>query len=168
MSFNIEHLKQRPHLVILGAGATIATIPAGDKYGRKSSVMDNFISELQLNDLFKNIQLKTNSKNLENIYSELYERNDCQNIRLALEERIFNHFDLLCLPDQPTIYDLLIISLRKKDAIATFNWDPLLLQAYNRLSCLQIPACTHPCKNKSSGKSSVIFTLSGKTKRLHF
>ena len=59
MSFNIEHLKQRPHLVILGAGATIATIPAGDKYGRKSSVMDNFISELQLNDLFKNIQLKT-------------------------------------------------------------------------------------------------------------
>lgn len=95
MSFNIEHLKQRPHLVILGAGATIATIPAGDKYGRKSSVMDNFISELQLNDLFKNIQLKTNSKNLENIYSELYERNDCQNIRLALEERIFNHFDLL-------------------------------------------------------------------------
>ena len=54
MSFNIEHLKQRPHLVILGAGATIATIPAGDKYGRKSSVMDNFISELQLNDLFKN------------------------------------------------------------------------------------------------------------------
>ena len=62
MSFNIEHLKQRPHLVILGAGATIATIPAGDKYGRKSSVMDNFISELQLNDLFKNIQLKTNSK----------------------------------------------------------------------------------------------------------
>lgn len=129
MSFNIEHLKQRPHLVILGAGATIATIPAGDKYGRKSSVMDNFISELQLNDLFKNIQLKTNSKNLENIYSELYERNDCQNIRLALEERIFNHFDLLCLPDQPTIYDLLIISLRKKDAIATFNWDPLLLQA---------------------------------------
>ena len=75
MSFNIEHLKQRPHLVILGAGATIATIPAGDKYGRKSSVIDNFISELQLNDLFKN------SKNLENIYSELYERNDCQNIR---------------------------------------------------------------------------------------
>lgn len=82
--------------------------------------MDNFISELQLNDLFKNIQLKTNSKNLENIYSELYERNDCQNIRLALEERIFNHFDLLCLPDQPTIYDLLIISLRKKDCYCNF------------------------------------------------
>ena len=160
MSFNIEHLKQRPHLVILGAGATIATIPAGDKYGRKSSVMDNFISELQ----------------------ELYERNDCQNIRLALEERIFNHFDLLCLPDQPTIYDLLIISLRKKDAIATFNWDPLLLQAYNRVvkitddlpELLFLHGCVHAgiCRQDNRFGRPFIsknsFTLSGKTKRLHF
>lgn len=133
MTIDIQHLKEKPHLVILGAGATIATIPNGDKYGRKSSVMNNFITELRLNDLFEHIRLKTSSKNLEDIYSELYEREDCNNIRLTLEQRIFNYFDSLCLPDQPTIYDLLIISLRKKDAIATFNWDPLLLQAYNRV-----------------------------------
>ena len=29
----------RPHVVILGAGATIATIPNGDKHGNPCSVM---------------------------------------------------------------------------------------------------------------------------------
>lgn len=36
------------------------------------------------------------------------------------------------LPDEPTIYDHLILSLRPKDLIATFNWDPFLYQAFNR------------------------------------
>lgn len=36
------------------------------------------------------------------------------------------------LPDCPTIYDHLVLSLRDKDAIATFNWDPLLPQAIER------------------------------------
>jgi hypothetical protein len=39
-----EHLmKNRPHVVILGAGATMAAIPNGDKNGRKSSIMNGFI-----------------------------------------------------------------------------------------------------------------------------
>ncbi|WP_226986710.1 hypothetical protein [Carboxydothermus hydrogenoformans] len=42
-------------------------------------------------------------------------------------------FSSLELPDYPTIYDYLLLSLRKKDVIATFNWDPLLLQAYRRV-----------------------------------
>lgn len=36
------------------------------------------------------------------------------------------------LPDEPTVYDYLVLSLTSKDAIATFNWDPLLIQAYIR------------------------------------
>ena len=35
--FEIENT--RPHVVILGAGATIATIPNGDKHGNPCSVM---------------------------------------------------------------------------------------------------------------------------------
>lgn len=38
------------------------------------------------------------------------------------------------IPDEPTIYDYLILSLRSKDIIATFNWDPLLLQTMRRHS----------------------------------
>lgn len=33
-------MKNRPHVVLLGAGATMAAIPNGDKNGRKSSVMN--------------------------------------------------------------------------------------------------------------------------------
>lgn len=122
----------RAHTVILGAGATVAAIPNGDKYGKESSVMNGLIEKLHLVDLLDGISLKTSSDNLEDIYSELYERPDCQAVVKALEDRIYDYFDSLELPDEPTVYDLLILSLTKKDAIATFNWDPLLLQAYVR------------------------------------
>ena len=38
----------------------------------------------------------------------------------------------MLLPLKPTIYDYLIMSLRDKDVIATFNWDPFLFQAWWR------------------------------------
>ncbi len=38
------------------------------------------------------------------------------------------------LPQEPTIYDYLVLSLRPRDVIATFNWDPLLFQAWLRNS----------------------------------
>lgn len=36
----------RPHLVIVGAGATIDSIPNGDKNGQRSAVMKGFIDKL--------------------------------------------------------------------------------------------------------------------------
>lgn len=36
------------------------------------------------------------------------------------------------LPDEPTLYDHLVLSLTGRDAIATFNWDPFLWQAMCR------------------------------------
>jgi hypothetical protein len=42
------------------------------------------------------------------------------------------YFGALQLPEKPTIYDHLIMGLRETDLIATFNWDPLLLQAFQR------------------------------------
>src|SRR5690606_32052274 len=35
------------------------------------------------------------------------------------------------------VYDYLLISLREKDVIATFNWDPFLMQAYRRHASLR-------------------------------
>lgn len=129
--FNI--LRKRPHLVILGAGATRATIPQNDKNGLEAPVMDNFLETLQLTNLLKDIKLHTTSKNIENIYSELYDRKECNEVRNILEENILKYFRKFQLPDHPTIYDYLILSLRDKDCIASFNWDGLLLQAYNRI-----------------------------------
>jgi len=51
-----------------------------------------------------------------------------------IEARIYDYFAEMQLPDKPTIYDYLVLSLRGKDLIATFNWDPFLAQAYRRNS----------------------------------
>lgn len=122
----------RRHTVILGAGATIAAIPDGDKNGRKSSVMNGLIEKLELQDVLQDIHLQTTSNNLEDIYSEMYSRPDCKEARNELEKRLYDYFDSLELPEEPTVYDFLVLSLTEKDIIATFNWDPLLIQAYAR------------------------------------
>jgi len=49
-----------------------------------------------------------------------------------LDSAVRKYFGALELPDEPTFYDYLVLSLRPKDAIITFNWDPLLIQAYKR------------------------------------
>lgn len=124
----------RRHTVILGAGATIAAIPNGDKNGRKSSVMNGLIEKLELQDVLQDIHLQTTSNNLEDIYSELCSSPEYNYARQELERRLYDYFASLKLPDEPTVYDCLVLSLTKKDLIATFNWDPLLIQARERCS----------------------------------
>ena len=124
--------KSRPHVVLLGAGASVAAIPRGDKNGMKTSVMDGFLEKLGLSEVIEDLNLVTQSDNLEDIYSEIAERDEYADVRSELDTRIRNYFSEFEIPDEPTIYDFLLLSLRKKDLIATFNWDPLLLQAYQR------------------------------------
>ena len=127
-----KKMKSRPHVVILGAGASVATIPNGDANGKKISVMNDFFQKTNTDYLLEGVKLKTTSKNLEDIYCEIYEQPQLEGIRKRLEKAIYDYFSDLIIPEEPTIYDFLILSLREKDLIATFNWDPLLLQAYRR------------------------------------
>lgn len=130
MTNGLEILRDGPHVVILGAGASVAAIPNGDKYGRKISVMNGFIDNLGLREILAGIDLK--SENLEDVYSELSEHPEYAVQRTQLENAIREYFAELRLPDEPTIYDLLLLSLKEKDVVATFNWDPLLVEAYSR------------------------------------
>jgi len=130
MTNGLEILRDGPHVVILGAGASVAAIPNGDKYGRKISVMNGFIDNLGLRPILAGIDFK--SENLEDVYSELSEHPEYAAQRMKLENAIREYFAKLCLPDEPTIYDLLLLSLKEKDVVATFNWDPLLIEAYSR------------------------------------
>ena len=129
-------IKSRPHVVMLGSGASVAAIPNGDKYGKEISIMSGFIEKLGMSDIIKSVNLFTKSDNLEDIYSELHDRPECKEIVEKLEKNIYDYFYSFKIPEVPTIYDFLILSLTKKDLIATFNWDPLLLQAYQRVSCI--------------------------------
>lgn len=128
-----NYILGRPHVVILGAGATMAAIPNGDKFGRTCSVMDGFIDNLGLRDLLNRVQINTESQNLEDIYSELYTRHECKEVISELENRIVTQFSEFVIPDEPTIYDYLLLSLRGRDCIFSFNWDDLIIQAYQRV-----------------------------------
>lgn len=126
--------KSRPHVVLMGAGASVATIPNGDKNGMKTSVMDGFIEKLGMSEVIATLDLETKSSNLEDIYSELASKSEYDHIRSMLDISIRDYFSSFEIPEEPTVYDYLLLSLREKDLVATFNWDPLLIQAYQRVS----------------------------------
>jgi len=73
-------------------------------------------------------------KNFEEVYSLLSESAELATVKRELEGAVFNYFSNLRLPESPTLYDKLVLSLRQKDVIATFNWDPFLIQALKRCS----------------------------------
>lgn len=127
-----KSFKSRPHVVLLGAGASVAAIPNGDKNGKKISAMKGYINKLGLESVISDIDLDTTSDNLEDIYMEMYERDDCEAQCKQLEDAIEKYFCEFELPDEPTVYDFLLLSLTKKDLVATFNWDPLLVESFIR------------------------------------
>ena len=118
-----------PHLVIVGSGASAAAFPNGDRNGRKLPTMNNFSSTLGLDSILQNNGIPPPYEDFEGIYTGIV--NDPNKAHLAqdLERIIDDYFSSLELPDTPTLYDHLVLSLRPKDVIATFNWDPFLCQA---------------------------------------
>lgn len=116
-----------PHIVILGAGASHAALPDGDANGRTLPVMNSLVDTVGLGDL---VAPRQRGENFERIYSEVLAE-DAGRAR-EMEQRIEAYFSAIQLPDAPTTYDYLLLSLREKDIVATFNWDPLLAQAYVR------------------------------------
>jgi hypothetical protein len=126
----------RPHVVILGAGASRATCLGGDKFGRVLPLMADFARVLELGTLLESWGCDPEA-NFEDTYSELFDLGDAERLT-ELEDRVEKYFEKLELPDVPTVYDHLLLSLREKDIVATFNWDPLLMQAYRR-NCRRFP-----------------------------
>ena len=63
-------MKKRPHVVLLGAGASCAALPKGDKYGKKISAMNGFLDTLGLSEIIRKIELQTESDNLEDILND--------------------------------------------------------------------------------------------------
>ena len=120
----------RRHIVILGAGASVAAFPNGDANGKKLPTMDNFIEMLDLEPALERVGIKNTRRNFEDIFSELYEINPSSSFLKEIEKIIYTYFESLKLPESPTIYDHLLMSLRPKDIVATFNWDPFLFDAW--------------------------------------
>ena len=127
----------RSHLVVLGAGASRAAFPNGDRNGKKLPLMADFVDTLELRNLLGEWEINADL-NFEDIFSIIYAAGETNKIEI-LQARVEEYFGSLQIGDRPTIYDHLVLSLRKKDYIATFNWDPLLLQAYRRNRHFELP-----------------------------
>lgn len=125
-------LNPAPHVVILGAGASLAAFPNGDANGRQLPLMKNLVEVVGLQDILFANGVLDDHDNFEALYDKLASNPGMSEVTGALEIRLHDYFAGMQIPDEVTIYDLLLLSLREKDVIATFNWDPFLAQAYKR------------------------------------
>lgn len=124
---------KRPHLVLLGAGTSLAAFTNGEKNGMGLPLMNNFVETVNgLSDYLDECGIDYQGKNFEDLYSSLYDNSRYDEIRQAVEELIYDYFGRMELPEEPTLYDHLVLSLTGRDVIATFNWDPFLWQAMCR------------------------------------
>ena len=133
-----------PHVVLLGAGASRAAFPNGDKESRSIPLMDDLVDFLDLSPVLEAVGPIENA-NFESVYSKLAAdpRYECE--RREVERRVTDYFSSLRLPKEPTIYDKLLLSLGPEDAVFSFNWDPFLFDSHARNV------------NKSLGSSRNIF-----------
>ena len=63
----------RPHVVILGSGASIAAFPEGDANGKTLPDMDNLIEVVGLKGILDRAGVEYQGQDFEAVYSELYE-----------------------------------------------------------------------------------------------
>lgn len=129
----IVNFPNRPHLVILGAGASKDAMPDGDVRGKRLPVMKEFISTMGITEYVRRIDGVPKTDDIEEVYSWLSESGRHQDELFVIENVIRDYFADIELPSTLTKYDLLVLSLRKKDYIATFNWDGALVQSYMRM-----------------------------------
>lgn len=121
-----------PHVVVCGAGASRAATPNGDASGRRLPLMNDLVSVLGLGPLLKAHSLDRYADDFELLYDTAVRDPGLTAVVSELDTRVRDYFGSLVLPAGPTAYDYLLLSLREKDVMVTFNWDPLLLQAYAR------------------------------------
>ena len=123
----------RPHVVLLGAGASLAAFPNGDRLGRTLPLMKNLVEVIDLGSLIKQTGENIGEEiDFEAIYSRLASNPKHIAIKEEIEAKVRKYFTSLEIINSTTLYDRLLLSLRRKDAIFTFNWDPFLFDAYSR------------------------------------
>lgn len=121
------------HLVILGAGSTIATIPNGDKNGEFGYTLANLLNDKCFTSFVKKAQAKGFlTSDVEDLCNQLCKED--KPLYDEFETLVRKKYASLELPEEFTILDRLVLSLTPNDAIVSFNWDDLLIQAYQRMS----------------------------------
>jgi len=96
--------------------------------------MKDFVDVLELRAELRQFGIANVDRNFELLFQEIAARDDGGALRSHIEKRVVSYFTNLELSPGPTLYDIMVLSLRAKDMIATFNWDPFLWAAACRVS----------------------------------
>jgi hypothetical protein len=148
------------HIVLLGAGASRAAFPAGDRSGRRLPLICDFVETIGLEPVLLRHGLANPGPDFETFFSDL-SRVDPEHPCISdLESAIRAYFASMRLPTNATLYDRLLLSLQPRDLIATFNWDPLIFQALwrnRRLSRLPTVVALHGCVGLGACRSAHSF-----------
>lgn len=100
---------ERPHVFILGAGASLAAFPNGDANGIKLPLMNNLIDTVGLREILSKYNCKIQTENFEDLFSTLFEQDPRSKLLVEIESKVVQYFRSLRLPDEPTIYDYLVL-----------------------------------------------------------
>lgn len=141
-----------PHVVIVGAGASIAACKI-DRNGKEVPLLKNIHNILGLTDEIKKYNFSNEQmEDFEKLFSDINGKTEYGDLQKKLEYEVCDYFSTLQIPEEPTLYDYLILSLTEKDAIISFNWDPFLMQAYRRNICVgNLPELIFPHGNSGVG-----------------
>jgi hypothetical protein len=133
LPFNPETLNiDVPHVVLLGAGASLASWLDSGEFGPKPLLMNELFTIPGVEESFGAAGAARHGPDFEAEYSAIVARGGAEEHVQRIEGLIRTYFESLLLPETPTLYDYLVLALRRKDIVASFNWDPYLRQAYRR------------------------------------
>lgn len=133
----------KPHVLLLGAGASKAALPHGDKNGKPVPILRDVAKDLQLYREFPQDLVELSQTDFEAAYSRLFSRGKSQELE-GISQKIADYFSGLELAEEVNLYDVINLSLREKDIIATFNWDPFILDSQIRLAKLGVTKLPKP------------------------
>lgn len=156
LDYRLPRIKSKrlidPHVVIIGAGASKAACPI-DKNGNSVPLLKNILEVLEVESLLQQYGFHVKDiDDFESFYSKLCGKSQYQALCQALEDKVYDYFSALELPDEINLYDYLILSLTEKDLIISFNWDPFLLQSYRRnIKVGNLPQLVFPHGNVGVG-----------------
>ena len=124
--------RNEPHIVILGAGASKAAFKDRDAKGRPVPLMEELPDIL--GDRWRKLikQANLDGGNFEAQFAQLSASESHRDGLDEIKNVLWDYFASLEIPDHTTIYDYLVLGLREKDMIATFNWDPFLVLSHVR------------------------------------
>jgi len=120
-------MEQRPHVVLLGAGASHAAFSDGDADGRSGPVMNELVSFNGVGELLRQAGLEGIDRNFEELLPNYGRLPNTRRPLIWLKTK-FGDSSLKC----DFQIGRLVLSLRSKYVIATFNWDPILVDACRR------------------------------------